>query len=156
MATKFGGKDPWPECNALLGSKDMHGSAKVNQRSNSLEVPCGHRILVERTPDQSVMHWWGQRSCKGQLGKIAYKCVRPSNEANAAEHYAAAGALVLLKYQSLCMCVCICMSGYAFPHASTYRAETWHGGRGRAHEVCGHIFEGTPPWVKGHPGVNLP
>ena len=94
MATKFGGKDPWLERNVLLGSKVMHRSAKVNQRSNSLEMPCGHQILVERTPDQSVMHWWGQRSRKGQLGKIAYKCVRPSNEANAAEHYAAAGALV--------------------------------------------------------------
>ena len=97
MATKSGGKNPWPERNVLLGSKVMHGSAKVNQRSNSLEMPCGHQILVERTPDQSVMHWWGQRSCKGQLGKIAYKCVRPSNEANAAEHYAAAGALVYNK-----------------------------------------------------------
>ena len=72
MATKLGGKNPWPERNVLLGSKVMHGSAKVNQRSNSLEMPCGHQILVERTPDQSVMHWWGQRSCKGQLGKIAY------------------------------------------------------------------------------------
>ena len=98
MAIKFGGKNPWPECNALLGSKDMHWSAKVNQRSNSLEMPCVHRVLVERTPDQSVMHWWGQRSCKGQLGsargRIASKCVRPSNNANAAEHYAATGALV--------------------------------------------------------------
>ena len=34
------------------------------------------------------------------------------------------------------------MSGYAFRHASRYRAETLHGGRGWAHEVCGHIFEG--------------
>ena len=52
------------------------------------------------------------------------------------------------------------MSGYAFRHASRYRAESWHGGRGRgrgrAHEVCGHIFKATPPWVKGHSGVNLP
>ena len=60
MATKFGGKNPWPERNALLRSKVIHGSAKVNQRSNSLEMPCGHQILVEMTPDQSVMHWlWG-------------------------------------------------------------------------------------------------
>ena len=48
------------------------------------------------------------------------------------------------------MYVCVCVSGYAFRHASSYRAESWHGGRGRAHEVCGHIFEVTPPWVKGH------
>ena len=40
MATKFGGKNPWPECNALLGSKFMHGSARVNHRSNSSELPC--------------------------------------------------------------------------------------------------------------------
>ena len=73
MATKFGGKNPWPERNALLGSKVIHGSAKVNQRSNSLEMPCGHQILVEMTPDQSVMHWWGQRSCKGQLGSTRGK-----------------------------------------------------------------------------------
>ena len=50
----------------------------------------------------------------------------------------------------------LCMSGYAFLHASRYRAETWHGGRGWAHEVYGHIFEATPPGVKGHPEVNLP
>ena len=50
----------------------------------------------------------------------------------------------------------VCMSGYAFRHALRYRAESWHGGRGWAHEVCGHIFEGTPPGVKGHPEVNLP
>ena len=48
----------------------------------------------------------------------------------------------------------ICMSGYAFRHASKYQAETWHGGSARAPEVCGHIFEATPPWVKGHSGVN--
>ena len=56
----------------------------------------------------------------------------------------------------MCICMYVCMSGYAFRHASRYRAETWHGGRGRAHEVCGHIFEATPPGVKGHLGVNLP
>ena len=72
-ATKFGGKNPGPEHNALLRSKVIHGSAKVNQRSNSLEMSCGHQILVEMTPDQSVMHWWGQRSCKGQLGSTRDK-----------------------------------------------------------------------------------
>ena len=48
------------------------------------------------------------------------------------------------------------VSGYAFFHALRYGAETWHGGRGWAHEVCEHIFEATPPGFKGHPGVNLP
>ena len=54
------------------------------------------------------------------------------------------------------MYVYVCMFGYAFRHALRYRAETWHGGRGRAHEVCGHIFVATPPGVKGHAGINLP
>ena len=52
--------------------------------------------------------------------------------------------------------VCVCVSGYAFRHAQRYRAESWHGGKGRAREVCGHIFEATPPGVKGHLRVNLP
>ena len=39
MATKFGRKNPWPECNALVGSKVMQGSAGVNQRSNCLGMP---------------------------------------------------------------------------------------------------------------------
>ena len=50
----------------------------------------------------------------------------------------------------------VCMYGYAFRRALRYQAESWHGGRGRAHEVCGHIFEVTAPGVKGHTGVNLP
>ena len=48
----------------------------------------------------------------------------------------------------MCRPIYVCMSGYAFRHALGYRAETWHGGRGRAHEVCGHIFEATPPGLK--------
>ena len=52
--------------------------------------------------------------------------------------------------------MCICMSGYAFRHASRYLAETWHGGRGWAPEVCGHIFEATRPGVKGHLRVKMP
>ena len=53
------------------------------------------------------------------------------------------------------VCLYVCLSGYAFRHALRYQAESWHGGRGRAHEVCGHIFEATSPGIKGHPGVNL-
>ena len=58
----------------------------------------------------------------------------------------------------VCTCrgVCVCVSGYAFRHALRYRAESWLRGRGRAHEVCGHIFKATPPGVKGHLRVNLP
>ena len=58
-------------------------------------------------------------------------------------------------YVYVCMYVCVCVSGYAFRHALRYRAESWHGVRGWAHEVCEHIFEATLPGVKGHPGVNL-
>ena len=54
------------------------------------------------------------------------------------------------------VCMYVSMYGYAFRHALRYRAESLHGGRGLAHEVCGHIFEATPPGVKGHPGANLP
>ena len=46
----------------------------------------------------------------------------------------------------------VCLSGYAFRHALRYPAESWHGRRWQAQEVCGHIFKATPPGVKGHPG----
>ena len=61
MATKFGGKNPWPECNTLLGSK---GHAGVKLLSNALWPP----NLVEKTLNQSVLHWWGQRSFRGHPG----------------------------------------------------------------------------------------
>ena len=47
MATKFGGKNPWPKCNALLGSKVMQGSSRVHQGSNCLEMSYGHQIWWE-------------------------------------------------------------------------------------------------------------
>ena len=72
----------------------------------------------------------------------------PSNAANATDHYAAAGALVLLKY--------VCVSGYAFCHAWRYGAETLHGDRGWAPEAQKHILEVTPSTVKSHPEVKLP
>ena len=68
-------------------------------------------------------------------------------------------------YRPLCSCRCssttkriesVSLSDYVFLHALRYQAESCHGGTGRAHEVCGHIFEATPPGVDGHPGVNLP
>ena len=51
--------------------------------------------LAERTPDQSVMHRWVKGHAGVNQKAIAHKCVRPSNVANATEHYAATGALVL-------------------------------------------------------------
>ena len=47
----------------------------------------------------------------------------------------------------------VSIHGYVFRCALRYQAESWHGGRGRAHEVCGHIFKATSPGVKGHAGV---
>ena len=44
-----------------LGSKVIQGSICL---TNGLWLP----NLVRRTPDQSVVHCWGQRSCRGQLG----------------------------------------------------------------------------------------
>ena len=50
----------------------MQGSAGINQRLNCLEMPCDY--LVGRTSDQSTMHCWGQRSCRGQprLTRVQY------------------------------------------------------------------------------------
>ena len=48
-------------------------------------------------------------------------------------------------YVRLCVLSCFEVSCWKF---------VW--GWGQAHKVCGHIFEATPPGVKGHPGVNLP
>ena len=44
-----------------LGSKVIQGSICLN---NTLWLP----NLVRRTPDQSLVHCWGQRSCRGHLG----------------------------------------------------------------------------------------
>ena len=40
------------------------GQVGVSLLSNALWPP----NLVERTPDKNIMHCWGQRPCKGQLG----------------------------------------------------------------------------------------
>ena len=74
--------------------------------------------------------------------------------------YAAAGALVYLfiyKFaMSICLSVClsVCLFRYVFGRASTYGAETWHGGRvWRAGGNC-QLFVATRQ-VKGHLEVNL-
>ena len=64
MATKFGGKNPWSERNALLGSKAMQGSSGVKLLRNALWLP----NLVGRIPDQSVIHCWDQKVMKGSAG----------------------------------------------------------------------------------------
>ena len=42
----------------------VKGHPEVKSSSNSLWLP----KLVSRTPDHSVVHYWGQRSCRGHLG----------------------------------------------------------------------------------------
>ena len=56
--------------------KSCTGQARVNQRSNSLEMPCGHQKLVERTPDQSVMHWWVKHLARISWGQPEVKLLR--------------------------------------------------------------------------------
>ena len=49
-------------------SKQPHLGSKVIQGSICLRNALWLSNLVGRTPDQSVMHCGGQRSCTGQLG----------------------------------------------------------------------------------------
>ena len=42
--------------------------SKVIQRSSCLKNTLWLPNLVERSPDQRVLHCWGQRSCRGHLG----------------------------------------------------------------------------------------
>ena len=49
-------------------SKRPHLGSKVIQRSICLKNALWLPNLVERTPDHSVVHCWGQRSCQGHLG----------------------------------------------------------------------------------------
>ena len=64
MATKFGRENPWPNAMLDVGIKGHAGVRRclpeVNLLRNILLIPS----LVERNPDQSVMHCWGQRSCR--------------------------------------------------------------------------------------------
>ena len=63
MATKFGGKNLWPKCNAFLGSGVSWRQPEVKLLRNVLWLP----NLVGRTPDQSIMHWGQPRSIRGQI-----------------------------------------------------------------------------------------
>ena len=68
MAIKFGGKNPWPKCNAFIGVKGhavvIRGQPEVKLLRSVLWPP----NLVGRILDQSVMHCWDQKSWRGQLG----------------------------------------------------------------------------------------
>ena len=58
--------------------KRPHLGSKVIQGSICLRKVLWLPNLVRRTPDQSVAHCWGQRSCRGHVGstrgQIAYEC----------------------------------------------------------------------------------
>ena len=66
-ATRFSKKNPWPKCNALLGSKVIgrlnRGQPAVKLFGSILCIP----NLVWRSLDRSVVLWWRQSSCKVQL-----------------------------------------------------------------------------------------
>ena len=49
-------------------SKRPHLGSKVIQGLICLRNALWLSNLVRRTPDQSIVHCWGQRSCRGQLG----------------------------------------------------------------------------------------
>ena len=77
-------------------------------------MPCGHQNLVEekhRPECNASLGFKGHAGVKkGSFrGKLLRNVVRPSNVANATEHYAAAGALVYTTkiMESVCVCVCV-------------------------------------------------
>ena len=45
-------------------TRQVKGHPEVKSSRNALWLP----NLVSRTPDHSVVHFWGQRSCRGHLG----------------------------------------------------------------------------------------
>ena len=47
---------------------DLTWGQRSSRGQSALEMPLGLPNLVRRTPDQSVVHCWGQRSCRGYLG----------------------------------------------------------------------------------------
>ena len=70
MTTKFGRKNSWSKCNALLRSKVMQGSAEVNQGSNTWACPMTTKFC-RKNP------WLKCRpSARGQLGSTRVKLLR--------------------------------------------------------------------------------
>ena len=57
-------KEPLTEVQCIDGIKGQPGSTWVKLLRNAIRAP----NLIERTIDQSVINWWGQMSCSGQLG----------------------------------------------------------------------------------------
>ena len=48
---------------------------RSSRGQSALEMPYGHQNLVRRTPDQSVVHCWGQRSCRVTWGQTGVKSI---------------------------------------------------------------------------------
>ena len=48
----------------FVATRQVKGHPEVKSSRNALWLP----NLVSRTPDHSVLHCWGQRSCRGHLG----------------------------------------------------------------------------------------
>ena len=48
----------------LVVTRQVEGHPEVKSSRNALWLP----NLVRRTPDHSLVHFWGQRSCRGHLG----------------------------------------------------------------------------------------
>ena len=66
MVAKFGRMNPCPKCNELMESQGHaeRGLSEVKLLRNVLWPP----NLVDKNPDQSVIHYLNQRSCRGHLG----------------------------------------------------------------------------------------
>ena len=62
------GVGDWPTRFVGIFLKGPHLGSKVIQGSICLRKALWLPNLVKRTPDQSIVHCWGQRSCRGQLG----------------------------------------------------------------------------------------
>ena len=48
----------------FVATRQVKGHPEVKSSRNALWLP----NLVSRTPDHSVVHCWGQRSCRGHVG----------------------------------------------------------------------------------------
>ena len=55
MASKFGKKNPCPKCSAVMGSKDMQGSAGVNQVSTRGQVAQECPIATKLWPESNKL-----------------------------------------------------------------------------------------------------
>ena len=55
----------------FVTTRQVKGHLEVKSSRNALWLP----NLVSRTPDHSVVHCWGQRSCRGHRGQVGSICL---------------------------------------------------------------------------------